>query len=129
MSPSPGIYFEKSWSKTLKIFIHIGDARTGTTTLQTLMAENRKTLLEMGVEYPSVGTFGSGKGVGHHLLSFSRLPEWQKFVLPAKVSAEKAWGDLDEYLENHSDEKNCLFCLAKRFRRLTKVEYLAFVSI
>jgi hypothetical protein len=115
MSPCPGIYFEKSWSKTLKIFIHIGDARTGTTTLQTLMAENRKTLLEMGVEYPSVGTFGSGKGVGHHLLSFSRLPEWPKFVLPAKVSAEKAWGDLDEYLENHSDEKNCLFLSSEAF--------------
>jgi hypothetical protein len=107
-----------SWSAALKIFVHIGDARTGTTTLQALMAENRKTLLEMGVEYPSVGTFGSGKGVGHHLLSFSLLPEWPTFALPAKVTAEKAWGDLGDYLEEHSEERNCLFLSSEAFSSL-----------
>lgn len=40
----------------MKIFLHIGDACTGTTTLQNLLIKNRDVLLKHKGNYPAVGT-------------------------------------------------------------------------
>ena len=39
----------------MKLFIHIGLHKTGTTTFQTFLHHNRKTLINAGVFYPEMG--------------------------------------------------------------------------
>ncbi|MEL6648916.1 MAG: hypothetical protein AAFQ05_14745, partial [Pseudomonadota bacterium] len=82
----------------MKIFIHIGDARTGSSTLQAMMAHNRARLHDMGIEYPALGT-RDGQGIAHHALSFSLLPVWPAHSPMAPISPEVIWNALLDHLD------------------------------
>jgi len=50
--------------KKLKVFIHIGSTKTGSSAIQKLLSDNENKLLNSGIFYPSVGRYSSA----HHLL-------------------------------------------------------------
>ena len=81
----------------MKIYLHIGDARTGSSTLQAVMTRNRARLQERGIDYPVLGT-REGKGVAHHMLSFSLLPVWPAHSPIPPVPPEDIWTALVDHL-------------------------------
>ena len=87
----------------MKVFIHIGHSRTGTTTLQALLTANRELLRNNGIDYPPVGILLPPKGIAQHKLAFSLLPEWPKFAINAKASRDTCWAELTEHLNSESN--------------------------
>lgn len=83
----------------MKVFLHIGDARTGTTSLQWLLMRNRKRLLQLGLDYPRVGLLNANTGVAQHKLAFSLLDTWPAFALGAKTGREDAWAELRSHMD------------------------------
>jgi hypothetical protein len=83
----------------MKIFLHIGDGRTGTTTLQSLITKNREKIRAFGIDYPTIGFLGSGAGTAQHALAFSLMNEWPKFAESARVSRDVIWGALGQYMQ------------------------------
>lgn len=59
------------------LYIHIGDAKTGTSYLQKYCAQHEEALLAQGILYPKSARL-SPNGVAHHHVPFSinRYPEW-----------------------------------------------------
>ncbi|MEO0752016.1 MAG: hypothetical protein AAFY25_09440 [Pseudomonadota bacterium] len=82
----------------MNVFLHIGDARTGSSTLQALLFHNRARLAAEGVDYPVLGT-REGKGVAHHKLPFSLLPQWPVHSPIAPVAADDIWGAMRDHLD------------------------------
>lgn len=82
----------------MKVFLHIGAPRTGTTSLQSLLTMNRARLVAAGLDYPALGLLHPSKGVAQHKLSFSLLPVWPAFAIQAKCSWADAWGELRKYM-------------------------------
>ena len=48
----------------MECILHIGLPKTGTTSLQAALSENRESLLRHGVVYPETGLNGNGKHKG-----------------------------------------------------------------
>ena len=99
----------------MKIYIHIGDARTGTTTLQRLLTRNRATLASMGVAYPTLGTMQNSTGSGQHRLAFSLLPEWPHFAINGKAPADTVWQEFTDYLDQLSQETHTVLISSEAF--------------
>ncbi|WP_118135405.1 hypothetical protein [Oceanicella sp. SM1341] len=75
-----------------RVVLHIGAPKTGTTTLQTALATNRRLLAREGVIYPRAGCLSHGAGVAQHLLALSLRPEYPAFIGPSdRLPAEKVW--------------------------------------
>jgi hypothetical protein len=78
----------------VKILLHMGQGKTGTTALQQALRHAAPDLRAKGILYPDFG----GKSVAHHLLvplceSPARLPPWSLHDLGGpEAAAEKAWG-------------------------------------
>ncbi len=58
-----------------KVLIHIGGPKTGTTAIQTALAENRHALRERGILYP-----GTGKNQQASLFPLKRIAGYENFV-------------------------------------------------
>lgn len=56
-----------------KLIIHIGDAKTGTSSIQKFLSENKQELSELGVLYPETGLW-SAQGIAHHRLAVCLNP-------------------------------------------------------
>ncbi|MDR5655069.1 hypothetical protein [Ruixingdingia sedimenti] len=84
----------------MKIFIHIGDSRTGTTTLQSFLTENSAKLLELGIHYPRLPS-SHKDSTAQHLLAFSLLDEWPAFAIKAKKPREQIWDELKQYIDGN----------------------------
>src|ERR1700733_9939833 len=54
-----------------RLFIHLGLAKTGTTSLQNYFAQRRRELVALGFDYPTVGT--TSRGIAHHNIPFELL--------------------------------------------------------
>jgi hypothetical protein len=102
----------------MKIFIHIGDARTGTTSLQSLFTANRAKLLELGVDYPEICLLVPKKGLAQHKLSFSLLPEWPKFAKSAETPREEAWGEFVRYISASEGVSDSIMISSEAFSSL-----------
>jgi hypothetical protein len=70
----------------MRIVIHGGMHKTGTTSLQFLMAENRAFLREFGIEYPNLGAIQHGK-----LLNIRR-GDWNPTALRRCIETARATG-------------------------------------
>lgn len=78
-------------SRTL--FLHVGLQKTGTTTIQTCLTENRLLLAENGFVYPDPSSVRIGlDGRSHGHLSLSLTGYWRE--TPYQLSKEEAWGEL-----------------------------------
>ena len=83
----------KKVDKTL--FLHIGLQKTGTTSIQTFLAQNRSQLAERGFVYPDPAETGFGMdNMNHGHLSMSLTGYWRDFGY--QLSREEAWGELAE---------------------------------
>lgn len=102
----------------MKVLLHIGHSRTGTTTLQALLAANRERLRTLGVDYPAVGTLSPPKGIAQHKLAFSLLAQWPQFAINAKTSREECWSELTEYLKSIDNTTNTIFLSSEAFSSL-----------
>ncbi len=82
----------------MKIYLHIGAPRTGTTTLQALLHLNQKTLYSMGLDYPKIGYTDQQRGDAQHNLAFSLMDEYPAFVPEhVRVPADKVWKEFAAY--------------------------------
>ncbi|WP_295454079.1 hypothetical protein [uncultured Pseudophaeobacter sp.] len=88
----------------MKIFLHIGDSRTGTTTFQSMMMANRDVLLKHGIDYPRIALLHPEKGIAQHQLPFSLLPQWPEFAPKAQIDRDEIWGKLKTYLQDTEEE-------------------------
>lgn len=81
----------KKTGKTL--FLHIGLQKTGTTSIQTFLTQNRSQLGEYGFVYPdpAVSRFGMDN-MNHGHLSMSLSGYWRETGY--QLSQEEAWGEL-----------------------------------
>ena len=87
----------------MKCLIHIGLHHTGTTSLQTLLSNNEKSLEEFGIIYPSSIRYG----IQHSLLPGSYFPD--HYALPKKRNL-----DPDYYykkLRNEVNKKKVTLCI------------------
>ena len=79
----------------MKVFLHIGSPRTGTTSIQKLLTQNRDTLAKQGVWYPDVALLDPKKGIGQHHLAFSLLEKYPGFIPEkARMTPDQAWSEL-----------------------------------
>jgi len=76
-------------TKRPQITIHMGDAKTGTTSLQTLLFDNREALRGHGVVYADSGRIVP-RAIGHHQLPKSLYAEDS----PADLAQSPPWADL-----------------------------------
>ncbi len=108
----------------MKIFLHIGDARTGTTTLQSLFTANRERLKDFNIDYPKAGA--STEGTGQHLLAFSTMDEWPQFAIRSKIPREVVWARLRDHMEKNADPKHSLLLSSEGFSsvRSKGLEYI-----
>lgn len=79
-----------------KVFIHIGTHKTGTTSIQSFLSNNRNYLLENGFFYPKSGSVKKDISGGQHQLSFS-------IRKTAKSYNEKCWDDFTSEINNYPD--------------------------
>lgn len=63
----------------MKLYLHIGWPRSGSTTIQSVLHKNRAKLLEHGVLYPKTGA----QDVGHHRWAAPAVPEPIDWIKPA----------------------------------------------
>ena len=83
------------------LIIHIGDAKTGTSSIQRQLTHDRNKLLDLGVLYPKTALLAP-HGIAQHHLSFSLLDEFPKWV-------------------NSSDKKEPEFIFAELFEELSGI--------
>lgn len=108
----------------MKLFIHIGAPRTGTTTLQSLMNANRARLLQNGLDYPLVGYTDEKYGEAQHNLAFSLMETYPEFVPEkARVSPDVVW---DKFADYARAAKTNIFISSEAFSTLQKdaVEFI-----
>lgn len=96
-----------------KVYLHIGAPKTGTSILQSYLAQNRQTLLSKGVLYPV--TISAHRGVyknkeSHHLLTYSwagtsQLVGWENFTL---FKSEKFFSRVERFCKERSISKMIL---------------------
>ncbi len=72
--------------------LHIGAPKTGSTAIQRFLFENRKALLDHGVQYPDV----SLRGYGHHDLAFLLNGAYPKWATTQPRSLSDLGADLAE---------------------------------
>jgi len=111
----------------MKVFLHIGDGRTGTTTIQSLFTKNREKLRVLGIDYPEFGLLGKGSGTAQHCLSFSLMKEWPKFAEKAFVSRDEIWGSFRRYLEEADLKYSSVLLSSEGFATLDE-EGISFIS-
>jgi hypothetical protein len=96
-------------------FLHIGTHKTGTTSIQTALAQHAETLDKSGYIYPRTGR--SESSVAHHNIAFS-LFERDRF--------QAKFGDVDELLmEMRSSSKNIIIS-SEEFVRVIHYNKAAF---
>lgn len=87
----------------MKLILHIGTGKTGSTTLQSIMDQNREVLEENGILYPSIG----GRINHSHLALASNRSVPREFHKMAKDAhlpgfGEEYWQELQNYLSTRS---------------------------
>ena len=91
-----------------RIIYHIGDAKTGTTTLQRCLSQNRGTLKRQNILYPNLII----DGIAHELLTIATHSRIQRSMV-SKVGSDykkalkislDAWKDLGEKVANEQPE-------------------------
>lgn len=99
----------------MKIILHMGQSKTGSSSLQESLHASAATLRSRGVLYPSIGR----KYVSHQLLmalcgAENRLPRWQLESLGgsegAVVAARRAWAATCEDIQRNRPELLILSC-------------------
>ena len=108
----------------MKLFIHIGAPRTGTTTLQSLMNANKARLLKSGLDYPLIGYTDEKRGDAQHNLAFSLMETYPEFVPEkARVSPDVVWNKFADYARA---AKTNIFVSSEAFSTLQKdaVEFI-----
>lgn len=71
------------------LFIHIGNEKTGSTSLQKFLSQNSEALKERGFLYPGNPTSAYFEGTGHFPIAGSLLPYEPEFVTLEKVQRLK----------------------------------------
>ena len=111
----------------VRIFLHIGDGRTGTTTLQALLSKNREKLQKQGLDYPKVGLLHPRKGTAQHKLAFSLMEEWPAFADKHRTDAVSEWTAFREYLDDAAHTYAACFISSEGFCSLP-VSSIKFIS-
>lgn len=98
-----------------KIFIHIGSPKTATSTLQTILAKNRKPLLKQGVLYPK----NLCNGDAQHLLACDLIEKNNKQKMPdfwygTKTRGE-SWASLLDEIESCSKKADKVIISSELF--------------
>jgi hypothetical protein len=75
-----------------KVLIHIGGPKTGTTAIQTALAENRHALRERGILYP-----GTGKNQQNALYPLKRIAGFQNFVSGDRLGWEQLVDEVNQW--------------------------------
>ena len=105
----------------MKIYLHIGAPRTGTTTLQALLHKNRQNLRRLGIEYPKVGYIDDVNGDAQHVLSFSLMHTYPEFARRGnKKTREEAWGELKEAMAQMPSRTEAVVLSSEAFADLPK---------
>lgn len=73
-----------------KLFLHIGMPKSGTTTIQYVLAENRKLLLDEGVLVPQAGVGAALHQQGHHELSAELKRNEHRVIDDLLIEIEKS---------------------------------------
>lgn len=93
----------------MKVVIHIGAARTGTTTFQNTIMQNEERLAQMGYYYPRAGFLHPTKGNAQHGLAFCLMDKYPAFVPENdRPDADQVWGDLRQELATLPEGKTVL---------------------
>lgn len=79
------------------VYLHIGTPKTGTTSIQQLLSENRKKLLDQGVLYPMCGT--SKKYAGHFNLAAVLMKERSNYFKNLYNHRAGNWEQLKEEID------------------------------
>ena len=105
----------------MKIYLHIGAPRTGTSTLQALLHKNRQNLRRLGIEYPKVGYIDDVNGDAQHVLSFSLMHTYPEFARHGnRKSREEAWGELKEAMAQMPSRTEAVVISSEAFADLPK---------
>lgn len=110
----------------MKIFLHIGDSRTGTTSLQTRLTKNRDVLEKYDIIYPQIGLLGNGNGVAQHALAFSLMNNWPSFASSAKIEREIVWNNLEHCINKFKETKKSILISSEGFSpiREPKIQFI-----
>lgn len=99
----------------MKIYLHIGQPRTGTTTLQFLLMSNKDRLAERGVDYPQIGLLHPVRGIAQHKLAFSLLPKWPKVAPNGYVAPDVVWSELLQHIARVQDDNRTVLVSSEAF--------------
>ncbi|MAP96048.1 MAG: hypothetical protein CMK07_13970 [Ponticaulis sp.] len=89
----------------MRVFLHIGAPRTGTSSLQQLLHDNRTKLRSMGFHYPRVGYLDPKQGNAQHGLAFCLLETYPAFVDEKhRPPKDRIWPLLREHLDSIDDD-------------------------
>lgn len=88
----------------VKIYLHIGTAKTGTTTMQRFLCKNEKPLLDMGYLYPKSGRPSNYSIAHYNLANEIRFREEGKFY-DSKTGKWKSIGNHFSNLHKEIDSK------------------------
>ncbi|WP_166372406.1 hypothetical protein [Psychromonas sp. SA13A] len=82
------------------IYIHIGDAKTGSSTIQRFLTINREYNLGLGVDYVNVGLLAS-EGIAQHKLAFSINNDTKRY----HKEKNQLYGSLTRHIINSKSNK------------------------
>jgi len=108
----------------MTIWLHIGLVKTGTTTLQSFLAENSEALLEQGLDYPTP-RIGGPPGTTHYNLALElrRHPRfkpggatWQQIIDRAHENPDRSMVISAESFQHLASHPEMIEDLAKRLR-------------
>jgi len=98
----------------MRVFLHIGAPRTGTTSFQELMQANRQALVGQGFHYSQIGG-----GAAAHVLAFSLMDRKPTKLNEARFSRDEAWSKLQSSMARRP-ETDCMIISSEAFSGLSE---------
>lgn len=100
----------------MKIYLHIGAPRTGTSSFQSILHNNSEALHKAGFEYPHIAYAQSGRGEAQHNLAFTLMEEYPPFIGKSdRISRSQAWSGLKDYLNSVPDGVKAIILSSEAF--------------
>lgn len=104
-----------------KIYIHIGFHKTGTSSIQRYLANNRVRLLEHKYLYPRTGCIDSA----HHLLAIS-VNKNDSFISMINKDSHEYWNDLDTEIKTSKAEN--IILSSEEFSTIDSIDKIQHLS-
>jgi hypothetical protein len=109
-----------------RLVLHIGTEKTGTTSIQHFMSQNRQALLAQGVMYPHIGQRKDAHfDLVNALHPLDNNGKYMEFLAPVNDTSLHLWDKLAECIKAHPDKT--IVISAEHFSSRLRSKALAFI--